>query len=677
MRTCYTAYLIFLFVISVHAQEMMRKSSQYGFDASENPSQNFSLSNFKYGFYLSGNLNHHFSNFPALPSIPNCCIDFRGNDALGYSGGGLLDYSLNDDFTLELRAGYINQSVRLHEENFIGNAIIGNEAIPSYSEHSIDTHLAFIELLPQVRYKIFNSTPLYLHGGFSFGAMISKSYVQKEILLRPPGITFNNGLRERNVFTGDLPDALTFQPSIIAGASYDFQFSSVWSLSPEIQVTFPLRSIIDNLQWHVNVFKFGVAMRMNVEREMPPSVVKQEPEKPPEHFLKVKLDAVAIHPDGRRDKDVQIQIDEIRYTEMYPLLPYIFFPENNADLYQTRMHLLTSNQAQLFDETKLPPSTMNVYADLLNIAGKRLLQFPKASITIIGCNNNTGIESSNLKISNDRAQEVKKYFVDIWKIDPKRIRVAAQNLPSMPTKNDITDGQVENRRAEIIADDFNILAPVRIEEIKRKQSLAAIEFVPEVKSSSQLQRWDLRIQQSKNILHSQSGEKNIDTITWYPDAYLNTLTLDEINAVITIQNEERDIQSSEVSLPVTIHHTNMRRYEMRHNIRIEKYGLILFDFDKAIISGANKRILDSVKSSIKANSKVIIQGYADRTGTKEYNKSLAAARCQSVSEYLKDAVADNQVILEPIGSDQLIFYNELPEERNYNRIVYITIETPE
>ncbi len=164
---------------------------------------------------------------------------------------------------------------------------------------------------------------------------------------------------------------------------------------------------------------------------------------------------------------------------------------------------------------------------------------------------------------------------------------------------------------------------------------------------------------------------------WKLDEAAAALSSDSIHARIVIVNRENKTAATSLALPVRINNINAQRYEQHHNMRIERYGLILFDFDKSILNRTNPRVLDLVKSSITPQSKVLIRGYADRTGSSEYNKSLAGMRCSSVREYLGTAVENDQVFLDPVGSDLLLFDNNLPEGRCYNRIVYITIETPE
>lgn len=65
---------------------------------------------------------------------------------------------------------------------------------------------------------------------------------------------------------------------------------------------------------------------------------------------------------------------------------------------------------------------------------------------------------------------------------------------------------------------------------------------------------------------------------------------------------------------------------------------VLFDFNKAIVKPAGKKILDSdVVEKMKANPQVellLITGHADRIGSEQYNQKLSERRAESVKQYL-------------------------------------------
>ncbi len=117
-----------------------------------------------------------------------------------------------------------------------------------------------------------------------------------------------------------------------------------------------------------------------------------------------------------------------------------------------------------------------------------------------------------------------------------------------------------------------------------------------------------------------------------------------------------------------------KRFELKDDKRIERFALILFDYDKANIKTEQMKTLNDIKSRIQDNSTVIISGFADETGDPEYNRNLAARRTSEVQSILQ--VPNDRLIINNIGSDRLLYENNSPEGRSYCRTVTIEIETP-
>ena len=60
---------------------------------------------------------------------------------------------------------------------------------------------------------------------------------------------------------------------------------------------------------------------------------------------------------------------------------------------------------------------------------------------------------------------------------------------------------------------------------------------------------------------------------------------------------------------------------------------VYFDFDKYTVDAKERNKLDGIAGRAK-NTKLIIAGYTDQSGTEEYNLGLSDRRAQSVREYL-------------------------------------------
>jgi outer membrane protein OmpA-like peptidoglycan-associated protein len=120
-----------------------------------------------------------------------------------------------------------------------------------------------------------------------------------------------------------------------------------------------------------------------------------------------------------------------------------------------------------------------------------------------------------------------------------------------------------------------------------------------------------------------------------------------------------------------------KKFNSTENLKIDKYSLILFDYNSSELNSSNKRIINFINSKLKNNSKVIVEGFTDRTGEENYNLRLSLQRSMNTAKTLKLSENLNDILnYEGYGESKLLFNNDLPEGRFYCRTVTITVETP-
>ncbi len=100
---------------------------------------------------------------------------------------------------------------------------------------------------------------------------------------------------------------------------------------------------------------------------------------------------------------------------------------------------------------------------------------------------------------------------------------------------------------------------------------------------------------------------------------------------------------------------------------------ILFDFDKSDVKAEYHAVLAEVGALLRNNpqSKVLLVGYTDNIGTREYNMKLSHRRAASVRDYLveKEAIDASRITLSGFGFDDPVSTNDTPEGRALNRRV--------
>ncbi len=677
------------------------------------------------GGYAAFNYNIHQTGFGELPGVENCCPEFTGGSGPGVSFGGLFQYPIDDHFFFGLRIGYTSLGAELMREEFIGNTLLIRNGEfreeEAWVDHYLDASLQGIGLEPVAGYYIFKDEGLHLTASLRLDYLFTGTFDQHEELTRPEGATFANGSRIRNEYDGlDIPDFNTLQFFATIGAGYDLPIGTDMYLTPELSYQIPFTNI-SSVEWKTGGLRIGAAIKAPIypRRELPvirdtvvkrdTSVIASRDVRPgveldsrdvrseieetdaailetviiDEHYnkyikeelpLTASVRTVGISPDGERQENPTIVIEENEVSESFPILPYVFFNEGSAELSNTAMHLLKAEETKIFSEDNLSWNTMDIYSEMLNIVGHRMQQNPESEIIITGCNNNTGVETKNLPLSQARAAAVKDYLTYIWGIDPGRILLQKRNQPANPGNTQYPEGQEENQRAEISSNNFEILQPVTLKDIQKTSNPPLVEIYPEINADAGLAGWNLRVMQKDRPIREYTGENQPGVIKW--EVEKEPIPELETKVNIDLWAADKDGQTATAADQLELRQLTIRkkRYELKEDMRIERYSLIVFDYDKATLTPNHRRILSQIRDRIEPNSQVTISGYADRTGDSEYNRVLAYRRCMEVQAVLD--VPEKNLTVRPVGSDVLLYNNDLPQGRSYSRTVQILIETP-
>lgn len=682
-------------------------------------------------FYVGGfggfDINIHSSDFSKLKGFPNCCPQFAGGSGTGLSLGLAFDYPFNDDISLNFRFGFHTLDGKLSKEQSIGNSEIRNSQPPyetdkivnAYSDYTIKSSIQLIGIEPAIQYLFYQD--FFATGGFRLGFFNSATFDQDETLITPDNIVFKDTqTRRRNEYKNkEIPEKNAFQFHFLLGLGYNYKYAKDILIVPEIRYYMSMTNI-SNVNWSVSQLLFSATVkfpfykpievktiqekqtirdtsRVNVVgllkeevkylgsntdnfkeqiddytiKDLSVTTEKYELRIPKEPFLEASIATRGVYADGSKKDDPLIVIEETETEETFPLLPYLFFSDNSSDLGFSTQKLLNNSETQTFNEDKLPFNTLEIYSQLLNIVGSRMNKFPKAKLNITGTNNNLNDEKNNKALSKARAEAVKNYLVNVWNINPKRIETDERNLPRYFANNDIQEGNEENRRAELSSNEFEILKPVAIKDNVRSANPPKLEIEPQIKSEIAIKKWYVEVSQDGKKLREYTSKE--DSILWNIET--NPIPTLEKPIDIYLQAENVMGKTISVSKKLTIKQLTIRkkRFELKDDKRIERFALILFDYNKADLKPEHKLILEDIKSRIRPESYVTISGYTDKTGEYEHNKDLAARRTERVLKMLD--LKSDQVELQNIGNDELLFDNNSPIGRSYCRTVKIIIET--
>ena len=684
-----------------------------------------------YGFFGNFLLNMHIADFKRIPDCPNCSPGFRSGFGVGPAFGVLYEYPLSRSYSLGARLSYQDISGLLTESEMT-RVIVNSESVDGEFEHTMDATLTTIGFEPYFMYNVSDRFSLSL--GIQIGSIMSKNYSQKEEIVKPANTgTFvdENGddtfSRTRNEFSGELEKAASLFIAPVLGVSYKFPLNSkgTWNMFPELAYQFGVTNIVDDPlvnQWTVHSFRMGIALKYTPEytkekikrfekfeqidtvyiennmivsrqfksgREI--SVTNEEEDDdyitetldlrrtdtiftPKEFLVKANISAVGLTDDLKEVPKPKFVIEEFSTARLQPLLNYIFFDSLSSEINSRYTKISQSDAAKFSVDSLYDADVISTYRHLMNIIGKRMKDNPGAKITLTGCNDGAA-ERNNTSLSESRANSIKNYFVDVWKLSPDRIIVKSRNLPEK-SSTPLTDYEKaqENRRVEILSDNSEITKPVFASFNMRTTSIPGIRFKPEIDAPAGLKNWEILVKQDNKILKtfnfSDELKNNVDWIL--SDDKRSIPVLDKPLEFVLKATDDRGNNGISQTGQIEIEQITVqkKRQSGLADKQIDNYSLILFDFDKSDISSSNREIINFIKSRLQPDSKVEIIGYTDRTGEADYNKRLSERRASGVSNDLKHTGSTSR----GVGKEVLLYDNDFPEGRFYCRTINIRVE---
>ena len=604
-------------------------------------------------------------------------------------------------------------------------------ALPGEFEHRLDAKLSTISIEPILSYRVYED--LTVNFGFQIGTLLTKKFDQYEEITKPVNSgTFldaeGNDTHSyiRNKYDGEIPLANAVQAGIIAGASYELPLNAKKTLllTPELLLNIGLTKMVQGLTWRSNSVRVGLSIKYSPKPEKPLIFQRQRFQSidtisitddkhlrdtvlsGKEHFgydttrfenvityidtiyridtlvkaivpeLYADIKALSQDESGSQYPLDTLKIEEFISQKTSPLLNYVFFDENSKQI-PARYKTITPEETDSFSEEILyKNTTLQYYYNILNIIGRRMNQYPNSKITLKAINSGIGDKESSRDIFNERAQTVKRYFTDIWKIDPDRIKTQVEFVSSnAPTAMTEQEKAEEMRRVEITSNVWDVIKPVFSRDTIVEYRPAIISFVPEVYSDAGVSNWKIDVAQDRNNLVNLTG-------TGFPASSYEMNVSEKRNGIseagnkiryyIDVTDQRGQVFKSDTKvIPYQYTSIMTKQEEKIEDVVVGRYSLILFDFDKADISAHNKRIIEFIKGRITPESRITITGYTDAIGDEDYNQRLSEERAKSVA----NAIGFIAESIKGLGETMLLYDVKLPEGRFYCRTVEITIET--
>lgn len=377
-----------------------------------------------------------------------------------------------------------------------------------------------------------------------------------------------------------------------------------------------------------------------------------------------------------------LTVEELTTIDTSPMLNYVFFDTGRSDLPES-YHLFT-NQAdtKAFSEMN-QRGTEEKYYNTLNIIGKRLVEFPEAHVTIVGCNSNFGEEQGRTDLSRSRAEAVRAYLMYIWGIESSRMRVEARNLPAAATTNRSLEGRLENQRVEIYSDVPAILDPIKSTYVEEMSETEEFRIFPKFESGYGIGRWNIELKGDGVLIGSLDGEgdlKPVYTVDIDEIGLEKVRSFKQITVGIEVTDKEGQVYKDEAVATCSVKFVKKEErvaQKMGYKV-LEKYALILFDFNSSVVKERNKAIVDRIVERMRAfpTAEVKVVGHTDNLGEVDYNLWLSERRAKAVYEQVLAGgmMASEKITYAGAGPHDPLYDNSLPEGRALNRTVTVHLE---
>ncbi|MGE5478956.1 MAG: OmpA family protein [Chloroflexota bacterium] len=377
-------------------------------------------------------------------------------------------------------------------------------------------------------------------------------------------------------------------------------------------------------------------------------------------------------------------MEQVATWDLYPLLNYVFFDAGSSTIPKRYNLFKDPSQTAMFTDTTIAGGTLNKYYHLLNIYGFRLTRFPASKIEIVGTNDGTTPEEKRAGLSKERAENIYNYFKNIWKIDESRMKLTFRDKPAVVSNLKDSLGIVENRRVEILCDDWNVMQPVFDKDPKTFPQPDQMTF--KLTNGIEDAIIDKRRVEIKHGTDNWITLDNIGTrdgsITWdwtNADAIYPKDELPYTAQLIVTTKSGAECRSDIISIPVMQVSTAQKKVIVGSDSTLENYSLILFPFDRSDAGEINERIMrEYVYERSKPTSAIWVTGHTDVVGLYDHNKKLSERRATTVENGIKRQTGGKVgfINVRGVGEDEPLYDNALPEGRFYNRTVNVIIRTP-
>ncbi len=625
-----------------------------------------------FGAAAGANFNFYEGSTMELNSELTVPTVFHKGNGIGLYIAPLVEYYKPDTrLGLMLQAGYDSRKGAFDQVN-----------TPCNCPADLSTDLSYISFEPSLRFAPFKSS-FYLYAGPRFAYNLTKSFTYQQ---------GNNPAYPEQVIIapevkGDFSNMNEIQISGQIGAGVDIPLSSQdhqtqFVLSPFVSFQPYFGQLPRSIEtWNITTIRAGAAIKLGRGRKIETTPRATLPEVVVVTGPEVKF---SVNAPGNVQSEVKVK-------EVFPIRNYVFFDLESTEI-PDRYVLLKKEQVKEFREDNLDSYSsknlsgrsdrqMNVYYNILNILGDRMVKNPNAGITLVGSSEKGPADGRKM------AESIKTYLVNVFGISGSRITTEGRTKPVIASEQ--PGGTLElvllregDRRVSIESNSPALLmefqsgpnAPLKPVELIVVPEAPVESYVAfESKGAEEAYTsWSLELRDEKGVVQNY-GPYTEEKVSIPTKTILGTRPEGDYKVTMTGQTKDGKTVKKEATTHVVLWTPAKTEEAMRFSV--------IYEFNESsAIKIYDKYLTEVVMPKIPVNAKVVIRGYTDIIGDETNNKELALARANDVKGILEKALlkagrSDVKFEVYGVGEDQKTapFANKFPEERFYNRTVIIDV----
>ncbi|TDD98429.1 OmpA family protein [Flavobacterium cellulosilyticum] len=626
---------------------------------------NYTKPSWWFGVAGGANFNFYQGSTHQLNADFTPPVTFHDGKGVGLFIAPLMEFHRPDSrWGFMLQAGYDNRKAKFDQ-------VISPCDCPA----DLKTNISYITVEPSLRLAPFKSN-FYLYGGPRLAFNMDKSFTY-QLGINP---AFPNQTPSPEV-KGDLSDIKKTIISMQIGMGYDIPLSSQnnktqFVLSPFVSFQpYFGQNPRSTETLNITTLRAGLALKFGQGHLIPMPV---EEVKAKDAEVQFSVNAPANTPTQRNVKEV------------FPLRNYVYFNTSSTQI-PDRYVTLSKEEVKSFREDQLVMVTpidqsgrskrqMNVYYNVINILGDRMINNPSTTITLVGSS------EKGPKEGKEMAESVKFYLVNTFGISASRIKTKGQSKPNIPSVQ--PGGTLEldllregDRRVSIESNSPVLLAEFQsgpsksntTETVVPQEAPIESYVVFDVKGAEEaFSVWTIQLMDENGKIQS-FGPYTQESVSLSSKSILGDRPEGDFKITLTGQSKS----GTAITKETTSHIVLWAPATIIDGIRYS----IIYEFNESkAISIYEKYLNEVVAPKIPIGGTVIIQGHADIIGDDAYNLKLSQARADDVKNTLESALAksgrtDVKFKVNGYGEDvnHSPFNNKFPEERDYNRTVIIDI----